>query len=142
MGDAVATEGRGGFRVLRMRTLANGADTDGAFELIEDARDTGGGPAPHVHRESDEAFYVLEGRFTFLRDAERVAAGAGSFILVPRGTRHGYEAAVDGSRLLIWYTPAGGFDEFMRELDGLLARGMTSAEAISTLGDRYNTDLA
>ena len=60
-----------GFRVLRMKTLATGKETGGSFELVEDLRNEGEGPAPHIHRNSEEAFYVLEGRFTFTRGVRR-----------------------------------------------------------------------
>ena len=49
------------FQVLRMKTLATASLTNGAFELVDDVRGKDEGPAPHVHRQSDEAFYVIEG---------------------------------------------------------------------------------
>jgi quercetin dioxygenase-like cupin family protein len=133
---------RGGFRVLQMKTLATSALTNGSFELVEDVRDDGAGPAPHVHRRSDEAFYVLDGLFTFTRDSEEIDVTTGSVVFIPRGTRHSYRARRAGSRVLILYVPAGGFDEFLRELDGLLAGGMTSAEAMAALNGKYDSDPA
>lgn len=132
----------GGFQVLRMRTVATAQLTGGAFELVEDVRAEGQGPARHVHRHSDEAFYVVEGRFEFSRGPEDIEALPGSLVFIPRGTPHRYRALVDGSRVLIFYVPAGRFDEFLRELDGLLANGMTSAEAMSMLRGRYDSDPA
>lgn len=137
-----AIDGRGGFRVLRMRTLATGHETDGAFELIEDTRNEGEGPAPHSHRMSDEAFYVLDGSFTIGRGTEEIVAEQGSLVFVSRGTRHFYRALTADSRILIFYLPAGRFDDFMRELDSLFAGGMTSAEAIAAIGDKYDSDPA
>ena len=134
--------GRGGFRVLRMKTLATADETGGAFELIEDTRNEGEGPAPHSHRNSDEAFYVLAGSFKFVRGSDEILAKQGDLVFIPRGTRHFYRAATSGSRVLILYVPAGGFDDFMRELDSLLAGGMTSAEAIAAIGGKYDSDPA
>ena len=131
-----------GFRVLRMRTLADAALTEGAFELVEDIRNEGQGPATHVHKRSDEAFYVLSGRFAFTRGDEEVEATPGSLVFIPKGTRHMYRALVDESRVLILYVPAGGFDDFLRELDGLLATGLTSAEAMARLRGKYDSDPA
>jgi mannose-6-phosphate isomerase-like protein (cupin superfamily) len=125
-----------------MRTLATARETNGSFELIEDQRNGGDGPAPHIHRHSDEAFYVLEGRFRFDRGSETIEAATGDLLFVPRGTRHRYRAVTDGSRVLILYVPAGGFDDFMRELDALFVRGVTSAEAIAAIGSKYDTDPA
>ncbi len=50
----------------------------------------------HVHHEDDEAWYVLEGRLGFVRGAERLEAGPGAAVLVPRGTPHTYWNAGDG----------------------------------------------
>ncbi len=128
--------------MLRMKTVATGDETNGAFELIEDSRNVGEGPAPHSHRKSDEAFYVLEGSFAFVRGSDEILVERGGLVFIPRGTRHFYRAAADGSRVLIFYVPAGGFDDFMRELDSLLARGMTSAQAIAAIGGKYDSDPA
>ena len=125
-----------------MRTLATAELTGGAFELVEDVRGEGQGPAPHVHRRSDEAFYVLAGRFTFTRGDDELEARPGSLVFIPKGTRHRYRALEDDSRVLILYLPAGGFDDFLRELDGLLADGLTSAEAMASLTGKYDSDPA
>ena len=135
-------DGKEDFRVLRMKTLATGRETDGAFELVEDLRNEGEGPAPHVHRHSEEAFYVLEGRFTFVRGSDEIIAEAGSLVFIPRGTRHFYRAIDKGSRVLILYVPAGNFDGFLRELDSLLAGGMTSSQAMATIRGKYDADPA
>ena len=141
-GGAVA-DNRGanptGFRFLRMRTLAEGADTDGAFELVEDQRNKGEGPAPHVHHRSDEAFYVIDGSFRFSRGADELDAVAGSYVFVPRGTAHRYSATADGSRLLILYVPATGFCDYLRAIDTQMAQGLTSAEAMRAIQGRFDT---
>ena len=125
-----------------MKVLATADSTKGAFELVEDVREEEQGPAPHIHRQSDEAFYVVEGLFTFTRGNEEFDAAAGSFIFIPRSTRHAYRARSSGSRLIILYVPAGAFVAFLRELDGLLAGGMTSASAMAALKGKYDSDPA
>jgi quercetin dioxygenase-like cupin family protein len=78
---------------------AGAADTGGAFEIIDYT-----GPAtppPHIHRQHDEVFYVLRGRFTFTLGQEVVVADEGSTVLVPRGTRHGFTTDLDARALLI-----------------------------------------
>lgn len=134
--------GKSGFRILRMKTLATAEETNGAFELVEDLRNQGQGPAPHVHRNSEEAFYVLEGRFTFGRGTDEIVAEKGDFVFIPRNTRHFYRAMTDGARVLILYVPPGRFGDFLRELDSLLAQGMTSAQAIAAMRGKYDSDPA
>jgi mannose-6-phosphate isomerase-like protein (cupin superfamily) len=46
--------------------------------------------APHLHRDEDEAWYVLEGRLGFRIGDDEVEAGTGEGVLVPRGTPHTY----------------------------------------------------
>jgi len=76
---------------------------------------------------------VLAGRFAFTRRDQKLEATPGSLVFIPKGTRHRYRALEDESRVLILYVPAGGFDDSLRQLDGLLDSGLTSAEAMTQL---------
>ena len=42
----------------------------------------------HVHEQSDELFYVLEGQFVLEFNESAVTLMAGDLIIVPKGTRH------------------------------------------------------
>lgn len=42
----------------------------------------------HVHENSDELFYVIEGRFELETDEGLIPVSEGQFIIVPKGTRH------------------------------------------------------
>src|SRR4029079_19641699 len=44
-----------------------------------------GGSPPHTHSNEDETFYVLEGTPTFRLGDERIVAGPGDFVNVPKG---------------------------------------------------------
>ena len=60
-------------------------ETGGAFALGEALIRPGGEPPLHVHAREDETFYVLEGEITFQRGHERIDAGAGDAVFMPRG---------------------------------------------------------
>ena len=128
------------FRVFRMKTLISAEDSGGAFELIEDVRASGQGPAPHVHHLSDEGFYVLNGDFTFTRGQAERLVRPGEAVLIPRGTRHRYRAETDGARLLIFCAPAG-VEAFLLAMDRLLARGLSGEEAMSELAGSFDCEL-
>jgi uncharacterized cupin superfamily protein len=65
------------------------ADTRGAYAVRENSVPAGFGGVPfHLHREAEEAFYVLEGELTVFTEGRTLAAPAGSFVLIPRGTAH------------------------------------------------------
>jgi mannose-6-phosphate isomerase-like protein (cupin superfamily) len=42
----------------------------------------------HVHEDSDELFYVLEGHFTLDLEYEKIPLFQGDMLIVPKGTRH------------------------------------------------------
>ncbi len=82
-----------------------GADTDGAYSLLEVELD-GDGPPQHIHKAEDEAFYVLEGeikvpgRTHYYSDSRFFRShpqGNGSHLFsgwagVCQGTRHLYSS--------------------------------------------------
>jgi quercetin dioxygenase-like cupin family protein len=85
-----------------------GAQTGGAFALLEALVPPGGGPPPHIHHAEDETFVILEGEITFTTESGTIAAPAGTVVHVPKGTAHSY-ATVGSSpvRMLFLYVPAG-----------------------------------
>ncbi|MEW6144256.1 MAG: cupin domain-containing protein [Thermodesulfobacteriota bacterium] len=93
--------------------LATGEDTGGAYSLFEalvPPKDPG--PPPHIHRNEDEAFYVLKGRFTIFSGDEEFRAEPGDFISLPRGISHSFRSDSDeAGRLLVIVSPSG-FEKF------------------------------
>ena len=78
---------------LAGNTLGTGGDSF----VIAEWRDAGGPPGPprfiaplHLHRNDDEAWYVLEGTLCVRVGDSDVEAKAGSGVFVPRGTPHTY----------------------------------------------------
>ena len=96
-------------------TLAGGQiAAPGAEIVIAEWRDPGGATdgsqryiAPlHVHREDDEAWYVLEGALVVRSGPDDVTVPAGGAILVPRGTPHTYWNPLESpTRYLLVMTP-------------------------------------
>jgi len=65
--------------------------------VIAEWRDAGGYTGPpryiaplHLHRDDDEAWYVLEGTLRVRMGDKELEARSGSGVLVPRGTPHTY----------------------------------------------------
>src|SRR5512142_1990185 len=86
-----------------LRLRAGSAQTGGAFEVIE--IEGPGSPPPHVHRDHNECFYVIQGAFTFTLGAEVVEAPAGSVVFIPHGTPHAFKQS-EGARALLFVVPA------------------------------------
>ena len=85
----------------------------GSNFVVAEWKDAGGPPGPpryiaplHLHRNDDEAWYVLEGALCVRRGDEVVEVRAGSGVLVPRGTAHTYWNPGTGlCRYLLLMTP-------------------------------------
>lgn len=99
--------------------------TDGARDgltIFVSTIQPGGGPPPHVHERQEEAHYVLEGAFSFLNQDTWIEAGAGSFILIPRGVRHAFRniSATPG-RLLSTNNLPGAHERWFRHVGAPIA---------------------
>ena len=96
-----------GHRVGNVEFLARTSDTPRFnFGIIEIA--PGRVLEAHVHREEDDAFYIIEGEMTFVIGDDEVAAPPGTFVLVPPGVEHAFRN--DGEqpvRMFNIHAPAG-----------------------------------
>jgi quercetin dioxygenase-like cupin family protein len=71
---------------------------------------------PHVHDDHADSFYVLEGECEFTYGDQVVRGGPGTWVSVPRRTRHGFRNAGDGElRLLNIHAPRTDFVADLRE---------------------------
>lgn len=122
-----------------MLVKASAAETGGAFSLIETTNPPEAGPPLHLHRDVDEAFYVLEGQYEFHCGSERIDAGPGAFVLLPRGVPHRYRAGTDGGRVLMLFSP-GGTEGYFRDLAAAMAAG-TDEKALAELALHHGIEL-
>lgn len=124
---------------VTMRVLAAGDEaTRGAFTLAEFTGGAGRWTVPHVHRAMEESFFVLDGEFTFTYGEENVPVGTGSYILIPRGTRHMMAAGDGGGRLLGLMVP-GGLEQMFFELAELPHGAITDPAVRAAISARYDS---
>jgi len=137
----VVTSGQGrtvDLGVARMRLLAGAESTD-AFALTEFwGTSEGAWTVPHVHREFEESFFVLDGRFTFTVGEEAIVAEPGTYVLVSRGTAHTITAAEGGGRFLTLMVP-GGLEEMFFELGELPPNAIRDPAARTAISARYDS---
>ena len=125
--------------IIQMRVLAAGeATTSRAFTLAEFTGGEGPWTVPHLHRGMEESFFVLDGEFTFAVGEEKIPAGPGSYILVPRGTRHVITAGAGGGRLLGLMVP-GGLEEMFFELADLPSDSITDPAVRAAIAARHDS---
>ena len=124
--------------IVTVRLLATAEQTNGAFAVGEFSGGEGPWTVPHVHQHTEESFYVLDGAFTFTLDAEEVQAGPGSFVVVPRGTRHELRAAPGGGRLLTLWVP-GGTEAMFVELSRMPPGSLRDPEVRKAISARFDS---
>ena len=95
---------------------ATAENTGGSLFIMEASVPPQGGPPPHIHHRTDEAFYMLEGELEMLSGEDIFVARAGSFVFIPKGTVHKFRnVGTESAKMLSIITPAG-FEEFFEEI--------------------------
>jgi mannose-6-phosphate isomerase-like protein (cupin superfamily) len=98
-----------------MSVKADAAGTGGSVGVAEGIIPFGHSPNLHVHRDEDEAFYVLEGAVDFVCGDERFRGEAGAFVFLPRGLPHSFLGVSEPSaRVLVLVIP-GGLEQIFLE---------------------------
>lgn len=98
-----------------MSVKLGGAETGGKLAVLTATTPPGVGPPPHVHRDDDELFLVIEGSITYLVNGEWTPVRPGGAVYLPRGLLHTYRNDGDApSRHWVITTPSG-FEEFFAE---------------------------
>lgn len=112
--------------------------------VIAEWKDAGGPPGPprwiaplHLHRNDDEAWYVLEGSLCVRRGHEIVEAHTGSAVFVPRGTAHTYWNPGRGVvRYLLVMT--GNVYSLIQDIHAMRER---SAAVLSAVFEKHDSEL-
>ncbi|HEX6771213.1 MAG TPA: cupin domain-containing protein, partial [Acidobacteriaceae bacterium] len=97
--------------------LATSESTGGAYSMIHSTVAPGYETPYHLHHDEDEAFYVLDGEFTFISEGKKTVLGPGGYIFLPRGIPHGIRCSSSApSTKLIMAMPGTGFVGMVTEM--------------------------
>jgi mannose-6-phosphate isomerase-like protein (cupin superfamily) len=116
-----------------------GADTGGAYAVIEALTPPQGGPPLHVHRREDETFFVLEGEFEFSIGTRAVCAIPGTTLFGPRGIPHTFKN-IKNARMLVVISPPG-FEKFFEEVHELSQQDPPGPERLLPLARKYELEI-
>ena len=112
--------------------------------MIAEWRDAGGPPGPprfiaplHLHRNDDEAWYVLEGTLCVRVGDKDVEAKAGSAVFVARGTPHTYWNPSPGPTRYLLVMTANIF-HLIQEIHAMPERTPTALQAVFK---KYDSEL-
>ena len=110
-------------RIVRVvfRSRCNGAapadDTDGAYSLVEyDAAPHFEGPPPHIHTQTAEYIFVLEGNLSILFGSRKFTMGPGDGMLVPPGATQTFASEGDKRVRFLTLLSPGRFEGFLVEV--------------------------
>ena len=125
----------------RILTKISGAETSGAFALMEDLSPPRGGTPLHVHHREDEGFYILEGHYLFEVSGERQEAHSGDFFWVRRGVTHRFlNISTESGRTLFTVNPAG-LELFFEELAAATAGRPPDPDTLATIFQKHGLEL-
>ena len=114
---------------ILMKFHAFPSDVMGKYCLVEAVVPPGLGAPPNHHAGETEAFFVLEGAVDFVVEGQVTHATAGSYVAIPDGAVHAFQAAGDSpARVLILNAPGTMHEAFFTEL-GRAVPDDTSAPA-------------
>ena len=95
--------------------LATGAETDGAYFVMEGLVPPDAGPPPHIHHGQDETLYVVEGQLEIMLGDEVFEATAGDFVHISKGTPHAFVNRTQSSaKMILTFVPAGDIEQYFR----------------------------
>lgn len=113
----------------------SGEETGGRFCLVEFLQPPGEWTPLHVHRDSDQTQYVLEGELTVYLPGRSHVLGPGECVNTPRGVPHTEQVTSPGPARLLDVNAPTGFDEFVA------AAGEPAAELTLPPADRPLPDV-
>jgi quercetin dioxygenase-like cupin family protein len=115
---------------------AGAAETGGLFTFCEEVMGPRTpGPPLHVHDESDECFYVIEGHLLVQLGEERHDLGPGCFAWLPRQVPHTFANASDSPVHVVGAVVPGGMEEYFAAQSAYLAQlqGSPDPERIAAI---------
>lgn len=126
-------------------TKVLGVDTAGGLDVVDHRVPAGYAPPVHVHRESDEVFYLIDGSLDVTCGDDSWHVGPGAVVFLPRGVPHGFVAGPDRPVRTLLINATAGFGDLVvalgtatgsRELPGQDVP-LPDPEQIGTESSRY-----
>jgi quercetin dioxygenase-like cupin family protein len=105
------------------RFLVGAVETGGTYAAFEESVRPGDPGRAHIHHGGDEAFFVLEGEFSFLLGDRTIRATPGAFIFVPRGTVHGFRNEGERPARFLAIVSPGEFATYLQDVSVAVGTG-------------------
>jgi mannose-6-phosphate isomerase-like protein (cupin superfamily) len=124
--------------------LASAEDTGGHWSLLEyTAPPQFKGPAPHWHKRTTEAFYIVEGQLSMQIGERIIEAQMGSFVLVaPREIHVWSNPQITPCKFLVFVSPSGlegYFDEVATLMQDEVTWPPADMSKVVALAEKFDT---
>lgn len=114
-----------------------GAETGGAFSMVEDNLKAEFALGLHEHRSHSETFYILDGALKFYMDGAWFTAPAGATVHIPAGVPHAVKMAGGPGKSLMIFQPAF-FEDYLAKLASLTPAELNDAALQKQLAEQFD----
>jgi mannose-6-phosphate isomerase-like protein (cupin superfamily) len=125
---------------IDMKVMMGGEHTGGTFSAIVAEVKPGEGPPPHLHRDREEYFFVLEGTYSLGVNGNESTIGPGTLVFVPRGTVHTFKNVASTTGKLLEWTIPGDNGDYFRAMHQMEAAGGFNPETFAEINQRFVTE--
>jgi len=125
---------------IDMKVMLGGEHTGGTFSAIVAEVKPGEGPPPHLHRDREEYFFVLEGTYSLGVNGNESTVGPGTLVFVPRGTVHTFKNVASTMGKILEWTIPGDNGDYFRAMHEMEAGGGFNPETIAEINRRFVTE--
>ena len=124
---------------LDMKVMMDSAATGGAFSALVVDLKPGEGPPPHLHRDREEYFYVIEGTYRMSVNGAESTIGPGTLVFVPRGTVHAFSNIGETTGRLLEWTIPGTNEPYFRAVHEMQGTGF-DLDKLGDINRRFSTE--
>jgi len=118
-----------------------GEETGHAFSIVEHPLEPRTLVPHHIHHDTDEYSYVVEGQFGARVGDEIFLADPGDYVLKPRGIPHTFWNPTDKPARLVEIISPAGFEKFFAEAGELFKNTRPDPAKIQALSSKYHASL-
>jgi quercetin dioxygenase-like cupin family protein len=99
---------------VEMKVMMAAAQTGGTCSVLIGELKPGEGPPPHLHRDFDEYFFVLDGTISLTVDGKESTIVPGNLVFTPRGAVHSFKNIGPSTASMLEWTVPGGNEPYFR----------------------------
>ena len=125
---------------IDMKVMLGGEHTGGAFSAVIAEVKPGEGPPPHLHRDREEYFFVLEGTYSLGVNGKESTIGPGTLVFVPRGTVHTFKNVTSSMGKLLEWTIPGSNGDYFRAIHKMEATSGFDPGTFAEINQQYVTE--